>query len=64
MDTMAHMAKRADDLAHSPVVLIEEPSGDVDEWLRSLQWSEPLDLEVTGAELLAESRAEDDCSDS
>ncbi|HWL43500.1 MAG TPA: hypothetical protein VNQ73_11200 [Ilumatobacter sp.] len=59
------MAKRADDLANDPVVvLIEEPEGDVDEWLRSLRWGEALDLEVTAAELLAEARTEDEWSDS
>lgn len=58
------MAKRADDLSDDPaVVLIEAPEGDVDEWLRSLKWDEPLELATTAAELLAEARAENEWSD-
>lgn len=53
------MAKRADEMANDPaVVLIEEPAESFDAWLRELQQGEPLDLMVSGAELVAEARAE------
>ena len=36
----------------------EEPAESFDAWLRELQQGEPLDLMVSGAELVAEARAE------
>jgi hypothetical protein len=41
-------------------VLIEEPTGSFDEWLRQSQHDPPLELSVTAAELLAQVRAEEE----
>jgi hypothetical protein len=55
------MARRADDLVSDPaVVVISRPALAVDEWLESLRWPEPLDLRVSGAELVAEARADEE----
>lgn len=54
------MARRADDLLFDPaVVLIEEPTESFDAWLRELQVDPPLDLKPTGAELVAQARADE-----
>lgn len=61
------MASRSDEL-HDPVVVeieddfsrlpAEERVRLTDEWLASLVEREPIEITVTGAELLAEARAE------
>jgi len=54
------MAKRADDLAADPAVaLIEEPSESFDAWLDELLRDPPVELETTGADLVAQARADE-----
>ncbi|MEO1057456.1 MAG: hypothetical protein AAFY28_11130 [Actinomycetota bacterium] len=54
------MAKRAEDLAADPAVaLIEEPSESFDAWLHELLGDPPVDLETTGADLVAQARADE-----
>jgi hypothetical protein len=54
------MAKRADDLAADPAVaLIEEPSESFDAWLDELLGDPPVELETTGADLVAQARADE-----
>jgi hypothetical protein len=54
------MARRADDLSADPAVVpIEEPIESFDAWLRELHAEPPADLDVTGAELVAQARADD-----
>lgn len=52
------MARRADDDVPDPAINV--PTRTPDEWLESLRWPEPLELNVTGAELVAQARAEAD----
>lgn len=55
------MGRRADDLLPDPaIVVINVPTRSPDEWLESLRWPESLELNVTGAKLVAEARAEAD----
>lgn len=54
------MAKRAEDLAADPAVaLIEEPSESFDAWLDELLGDPPVELETTGADLVAQARADE-----
>ena len=57
---MRGMARRAEDFELDPVVVPIPSDAEVSitEWLRSLRHDEPLVLEVSGAELVAEARAE------
>ena len=40
------------------VPIVDDSDGFIDEWLRSLMRDEPIELSVSGAELVAEARAE------
>lgn len=54
------MARRADDLSTDPAVaLIEEPVESFDEWLRELLVEPPVELDTTGADLVAQARADE-----
>jgi len=54
------MAKRAEDLSTDPeVVLIAEPAESFDAWLRELLVDPPVELDTTGADLVAEARADE-----
>ena len=54
------MARRADDLSTDPaVVLIEEPAESFDAWLRELLVDPPVELDTTGAELVAQARVDE-----
>ena len=54
------MAKRADDLSADPaVVLIEEPTESFDAWLHELLSEPPVELGTTGADLVAQARADE-----
>jgi hypothetical protein len=56
------MAKRANDLGADPVVVVipEDFELTFDEWLASLRRDEPLTLSVTGANLVAEARRDEE----
>ena len=54
------MVRRADDLSTDPaVVLIEEPVESFDAWLRELLVDPPVELDTTGADLVAQARADE-----
>ena len=54
------MARGADDLAAGPAVaLIEEPTESFDAWLGELLVDPPSDVDATGAELVAQARADE-----
>lgn len=54
------MVRRADDLAADPAVaLIEEPTESFDVWLRELFAEPTIDLDCTGADLVAQARADE-----
>jgi hypothetical protein len=54
------MVRRADDLSTDPVVvLIEEPAESFDVWLRELLVDPPVELDTTGAELVAQARVDE-----
>ena len=54
------MVRRADDLSTDPaVVLIEEPAESFDAWLRELLVDPPVELGTTGADLVAQARADE-----
>lgn len=54
------MARRADDLSADPaVVLIEEPTESFDAWLHELLSDPPVELGTTGADLVAQARADE-----
>ena len=54
------MARRADDLTADPAVaLIEEPTESFDAWLHEILGGPPVDIDTTGAELVAQARADD-----
>lgn len=58
--TLWRMVRRADDLPGDPaVVLIEEPVESFDAWLRELLDGPPFELGATGAELVAQARADE-----
>jgi hypothetical protein len=54
------MVRRADDSStDSVVVLIEEPAESFDVWLRELLVDPPVELDTTGAELVAQARVDE-----
>lgn len=54
------MVRRAEDLSADPAVaLIEEPTESFDAWLHQLLNEPPVDLDTTGAELVAQARADE-----
>ena len=54
------MARRANDLSADPaVVLIEEPTESFDAWLHELLSDPPVERGTTGADLVAQARADD-----
>jgi hypothetical protein len=54
------MARRADDLSSDPAVaLIAEPTESFDAWLHELLSEPPVELSTTGAELVAQARADE-----
>jgi alpha-D-ribose 1-methylphosphonate 5-triphosphate synthase subunit PhnL len=54
------MVRRADDLTADPAVaLIEEPTESFDAWLSELLVEPPVDLDTTGAALVAQARADE-----
>lgn len=54
------MARRADDLSADPAVaLIEEPTESFDAWLHELLSDPPVELGATGADLVAQARADE-----
>jgi hypothetical protein len=54
------MARGSDDLAAGPAVaLIEEPTESFDAWLRELLVDPPSYVDGTGAELVAQARADE-----
>jgi len=54
------MARPVKALDPDPAVvpIVDDSDGSLDDWLRSLVRDEPLELSVTGADLVAEARAE------
>lgn len=54
------MARPVKALDPDPAVvpIADDSDGSIDDWLRSLMRDEPIELSVTGAELVAEARAE------
>ncbi len=60
MGSLGRMARRADDLSADPaVVLIEEPTESFDAWLHEVLSDPPVELGTTGADLVAQARADD-----
>lgn len=54
------MARRVKALDPDPAVvpIVDDSDGSMDDWLRSLVRDEPIELAVSGADLVAEARAE------
>lgn len=55
------MARRAEDFELDPVVIPisdDAPTGSMADWLRSLVHDQPIELGVSGADLVAEARSE------
>ena len=60
MGSLGGVARRADDFELDPVVvpIAGDVGGSMDDWLRSLMQENPIDLVVSGADLVADARAE------